>query len=101
MSVLGAAHSEALGAAVALARGETPAPAAVAREFEALLLGELSRGLSRPLPGTRPLDGGSAGRLYRERFFQQVARLAAERGGFGLAAALERQLTSRIGDPAP
>ena len=91
-SGIGAARTDALGAAAALARGETPPPARVAREFEALLLSQLARQLSQPLPGTRPLDGGSAGRMYREQFFQQVTRLAAERGGFGLAEALERQL---------
>ncbi len=77
---------------LALAASEKPEPAAVAREFEALLVGELTRQAAKPLPGTRPLDGGSAGRLYREQFFQEVARLAAARGGLGIAAAIERQI---------
>ena len=77
---------------LALAASEKPSLRAVAREFEALLVGELTRQAARPLPGTRPLDGGSSGRMYREQFFQEVARLAAARGSLGIADAIERQL---------
>ena len=84
----------ALQALVALSKSETPSIREVAQEFEALLVGELTRQAGNPLPGTQPLDGGSAGRMYREQFFQEVSRLAAERGGFGIAEAIERQLSS-------
>ena len=79
-------------ALLALAASEAPSVRAVAREFEALLVGELTRGISKPLPGTKPLVGGSAERMYREQFFEQVARLVAERGGLGIAEQIERQL---------
>ncbi len=85
-------RSGALGAAAALAAREEVSLREVAREFEGLLIGQLMRQASAPLPGTSPLDGGSAARMYREQFFQEVARLAAERGGFGLAESIERQL---------
>lgn len=92
------AHPVDLPALVALAASESPPPAVVAREFEALLLGELTRHAARPLPGTKPLGASSAGQLYREQFFQEVARRTAQQGGFGLAAVIERQLGG--GEPA-
>lgn len=61
-----------------------------AASFEAYLVGELLRlAQASPLaPGL--LDGGSAGRMYRELQLQEIARLAVERGGFGIARQLER-----------
>ena len=82
----------------ALAAADGPPPAkAVAREFEALLLGEVMRAAARPLPGGDGLDGGSTGQMYREQFFAEVARLASQQGGFGLARAIERQLEAAAG----
>ena len=62
-----------------------------ARQFEAFLVGQLLRTGSKPIAGETPLDGGSAGRMYRELFLEEVARLAASRGDFGLAEEIERQ----------
>jgi len=81
-------------ALLSLAASEAPSLRAVAREFEALLIGELTRQAAKPLPGTKPLVGGSAERMYREHFFQEVARLAAERGSLGIADQIERQLAA-------
>lgn len=64
-----------------------------ARQFEAFLVGQLLRTGSKPVAGETPLDGGSAGRMYREMFLEEVARLAALRGDFGLADEIERQWT--------
>lgn len=73
-------------------RGEETGLAAAARKFEALVLQEMLRTASRPLlPGGSPLDGGSAGRLYRELFYAEAAKLAARRGDLGIASAIERQ----------
>jgi Rod binding domain-containing protein len=63
-------------------------PARVAREFEALLLAEMLRAGGRPIGGRSLLDGGSAGRMYRDLFLQEVAQRAAARGGVGIADAL-------------
>ena len=73
--------------------GERPIDAdRVAREFEALLLAELMKTASKPLPLSGILDGGSAGQLYREMFLDEVARISAARGGLGLADAVADEL---------
>jgi Rod binding domain-containing protein len=77
----------------ALASGERPIdPARVGREFEALLLAELMKTASKPLPISGILDGGPSGQLYREMFLDEVARLSAARGGLGLADAVAEEL---------
>jgi Rod binding domain-containing protein len=68
-----------------------------ARQFEAFLVGQLLRTGSEPIAGKTPLDGGSAGRMYRELFLEEVARLAASRGDFGLADEIERQWSASSG----
>jgi Rod binding domain-containing protein len=79
----------------ALASGKRPIDSGrVAQEFEALLLAELMKTASTPLGVSGILDGGSAGRLYREMFLEQVARMSAARGGFGLGSALAEELQS-------
>ncbi len=75
------------------AEATPPTARSAAVEFEAYLLGSMLRQSTRPLWGDTPLDGGSAGRTYRELFYDQVARIAAERNAFGLARLL--------GDSAP
>jgi len=71
--------------------GETGIPARrVAQEFEALLIGQMMKQAVSSSSST--LDGGSAGRMYRELFLQEVARRIAARGGFGLARTLEDRL---------
>jgi Rod binding domain-containing protein len=79
--------------------GRAPDPKVVAREFEALLLGEMMKTAAKPLGVSDVLGGGSAGRMYQEMFLQEVARLAAARGGLGLAATLGARLQSE-GPPA-
>lgn len=60
-----------------------------ARAFESLLVQQMLRQADRPLAGERWLDGGPAGRMYRELFFEEIAKLAARRGRFGVATLLE------------
>ena len=43
----------------------------VAREFEAMLLAQVWKGALRSTGGSKLLDGGSAGRMYRELFPEQ------------------------------
>ncbi len=64
----------------------------IAREFEAMIVGEMLRFGSKPLFGDNPLDGGSAGRMAREQLFSQLALIASRGQGFGLARQLEAEL---------
>ncbi|MFQ5416757.1 MAG: rod-binding protein [Myxococcota bacterium] len=66
-----------------------PDLAQAAREFEGYLVGAMMRVGTRPLSGESLLDGGSAGRMYREQLYEEVARLAARGEGFGIARLLE------------
>lgn len=83
----------------AMASGERPIdPRRVAREFEALLLAEMMKTASAPLGISGVLDGGSAGRMYRELFLDEIARMTAARGGLGMADSLAERLQSETRD---
>jgi Rod binding domain-containing protein len=73
-------------------RGEGKADEASAlRSFEAYFLGELLR-VAAPSNPTGLFDGGETGRMYREHFYQELARIVAENGGVGVAESLSGQL---------
>jgi len=72
-------------------RGAVPSLGEASTAFEEYLLGELMRQASQPLVRDSLLDGGSAGRMYRELLHQEFARIAASRGTFGLAKMIEQQ----------
>ena len=69
------------------------------RTFEAYFLGEMLR-IAAPKGESSLLDGGQAGRMYREHFHQELARIVAEHGGVGIADSLEGQLARRGGGSA-
>jgi len=72
-------------AAEAGSRASEPDLPTAAREFEGYLVGAMLRIGTRPLSEESPLDGGSGGRMYRELFYEEVARLASRGSGFGIA----------------
>lgn len=61
------------------------------KAFDAYFLGEMLR-QSRSKNTTGLFDGGQAGRMYQDHLYQEMARLIAEKGDFGLAAALKGSL---------
>ncbi len=67
-----------------------------AKEFEAMILGEMMKAGSKPLMDETLLDGGSAGRMAREQLYTQLALEATSKAGLGLA----QQLTSHAADVA-
>ena len=74
------------------ASGDPAATRRVAQEFESLIVSEMLRFASKPLAGSHPLDGGSAGRMAREQLFSELARGVSRGRGLGLARELEQQL---------
>jgi len=63
------------------------------RSFDAYFLGEmLKRATAQSGAGPGDLDGGSAGRMYRDYLNEELARIVAESGRFGMAQALEGEL---------
>lgn len=57
------------------------------REFDSYFLAQILKG-SQASSEEHLLDGGSAGRMYRDYFYQELARVLAEQGGFGLTEQL-------------
>ncbi|HVP29079.1 MAG TPA: rod-binding protein [Myxococcota bacterium] len=91
-----------------VAGARAPAPlrrettlADAARQFEAYLVGEMLNSATRSPLNSGLLDGGDAGRMYREMFHQEIARLIAQRGSFGIAAAVERSANRSIRADGP
>jgi Rod binding domain-containing protein len=80
-----------------------------ASKFEAFLLGQIFAQASKPLTQEPLLDGGSATRMYREMYIQEVASRVGSRGGSGLARLLEAglrnspdaQVEARTADEVP
>ena len=58
------------------------------KAFDAYFLGEMLR-QSRPKNTTGLFDGGQAGRMYQDHLYQEMARVIAEKGDFGLASSLK------------
>lgn len=56
-----------------------------ARQFEALAIERMLEPATRPLLARGLLDGGSGSAVARQLFVAELARIAAERGGIGLA----------------
>jgi Rod binding domain-containing protein len=68
--------------------------ASALRSFEAYFLGEMLR-IAAPEDPSGLFDGGETGRMYREHFYQELARVIADNGGVGLADSLKGQLSKR------
>jgi len=71
--------------------GRKPVEEAALKAFDAYFLGEMLR-QSRPTNTTGLFDGGQAGRMYQDHLYQEMARIIAEKGDFGMAASLKGTL---------
>ncbi len=58
------------------------------QEFDAYFLAQILKG-AQPEGEESLLDGGSAGRMYRDYFYEEVARVLSEKGDFGVTKQLE------------
>jgi Rod binding domain-containing protein len=72
----------------AFSQRAAPGPEAAINEFEAYLIGEMLRRATKSESESTPLDGGHAGRMYRELFYEEIGRIAARNGGLGLGDSL-------------
>ncbi len=78
-------------------RGESPETIrASAQQFEALMLQQMLKAMRATVPKTELTDS-SERRTYEELADEQLASDLAQRGGVGLAKALERQWLPRLG----
>ncbi len=90
---MGAADKITLPTVYSLGQGIGPDPdeETALKAFDAYFLGEMLR-QSKPKNTTGLFDGGQAGRMYQDHLYQEMARLIAETGDFGLAASLKGTL---------
>jgi Rod binding domain-containing protein len=83
------------GARRGVSRAEAEKVRQAARDFEALMLGQMLRSMRQAsLPGSSPLTGQGQ-RLYQEVMDDEVARTLAKSGGLGLADMIARDLLRR------
>lgn len=59
--------------------------------FESYFLGEMLKRTAPENP-TGLFDGGDAGRMYQDHLYEEMARVIAEQGDFGLAKQLKGHL---------
>lgn len=74
------------------ATGGKEATAKVARQFEALFVGMVLKSMRSNVGEEKVTGGGRGEEMYRSLLDQEYANAIAQRGGFGLAQMIERQL---------
>lgn len=76
---------------------EGPKTANAVREFDAYFLAQILK--SAQAEGEEHmLDGGSAGRMYRDQFFDEMARFVAKQGGFGVTEQVKQMMEDKAGE---
>ncbi len=81
-----------LSSSLRLRKVETADESVALREFDSYFLGEMLRIAAKPAQEEGFMDGGSAGRMYRDFFLQEIARIVAKHGDFGVAGQLTGEL---------
>ncbi len=76
-----------------VAARKLPSARSALGEFESYLISQMLREGAKPVTEEHPLDGGRAGRMYRELFFEEIGKLAARQSGFGLTDSLQGALS--------
>jgi Rod binding domain-containing protein len=75
---------------------QMPKPAATsrsaARDFEAVFLGQVMKPMLETLPSDGPFAGGHGETMFRGILAEEFGKAMAQRGGVGLAPAVEAQL---------
>jgi Rod binding domain-containing protein len=72
-----------------------------AKEFEAVFINMLMEGMRQTVPDDPMLGGGFAGKTFQSMADVETSRSMAQRGGFGIADAVYRQLERQAGLDRP
>jgi len=67
-------------------------PAATARSFEAVFVGQMVRIMMDTTPSDGPFNGGHGEEMFRGVLAEKMGDAIAQRGGFGLAPAVLNQI---------
>jgi len=76
------------------ALSKTPNAEKATREFDAYFLSQFLKSAGGATE-EHMLDGGEAGRMYRDQFMDEIARVLAEHGGVGISQQLAERLDTR------
>lgn len=72
-------------------------PAATAREFEAVFIGQMTKIMMETAPSDGPFSGGHGEEMFRSVLAEQMGNAIAKRGGIGLAPAVLAQIIKMQG----
>ena len=94
LDLAGLQRSEASADAVArrATGGSTDNIDAVAREFEAMVLGQMLAPMMNTVPTDGPFSGGPGGEAFRSMMVDEIGNEVAEAGGIGIADMVRREL---------
>ena len=74
------------------ATGNTAAAAKAAKEFESVFISQFLGSMFSGISTDGPTGGGEGEEMFRSLLMDQYGKSIADRGGFGLAASVQRQL---------
>lgn len=72
-------------------------PAATARAFESVFIGQMTKIMMETVPTDGPFSGGHGEEMFRGVLAEQMGNAVARRGGIGLAPAVLAQMIKMQG----
>src|SRR5471032_2860189 len=87
-------------AAAPKATGSATKAAAAAKEYESVFISQFLGSMFSGISTDGPTGGGEGEEMFRSMMIDQYGKSLEQRGGFGLAAAVQRQLLKHQEAPA-
>ncbi len=81
--------------------GNAAAAGKVAKEFEGVFISQFLGSMFSGIKADSEFGGGEGEEMFRSLMIDQYGKQIESRGGFGLAAAMQRQLLKTSGSRAP
>ena len=83
------------------ATGNAAAATKSAKEFEGVFIAQFLGSMFQGIPTDGPMGGGQGEEMFRSLMVNEYAKSIADKGGFGLANAVSRQLLRHQESPQP
>jgi Rod binding domain-containing protein len=83
------------------ATGNAAAAAKSAKDFESVFIAQFLGSMFQGIPTDGPMGGGQGEEMFRSLMVNEYAKSIADKGGFGLANAVSRQLLRNQEAPQP
>jgi len=83
------------------ATGNAAVAGKTAKEFESVFISQFLGSMFSGISTDGPTGGGEGEEMFRSMMIDQYGKSLEQRGGFGLAAAVQRQLLKHQEAPAP